>query len=72
MLKDTKTFRYKKFSFLFFFRHIICERKNETTERPVSIMIRMNRETPRAEQMYDFYFSKDFAYYICKDKEENN
>lgn len=24
----------------------------------------------KGEQMYDFYFSKDFAYYICKDKGE--
>lgn len=31
-------------------------------------MIRMNRGTPRAERMYDFYFSNYFAYYICKDK----
>ena len=23
----------------------------------------------KGEQMYDFYFSKDFAYYICKVKE---
>lgn len=24
----------------------------------------------KGEQMYDFYFSKDFAYYICKVKGE--
>ena len=24
----------------------------------------------KGERMYDFYFSKDFAYYICKDKGE--
>lgn len=65
MQKHTKTFRRKKFSFLFFFGILYVKEKNETTERPVSIMIRVNRGIPRTEQMYDFYFSNYFAYYIC-------
>lgn len=35
-------------------------------------MIRVNRGIPRVEQMYDFYFSNYFAYYMCKDKEKEN
>lgn len=70
MPKDTKTFRHKKFSFLKLFSILYVKEKNETTERPVSIMIRVNRGIPRTEQMYDFYFSNYFAYYMCKDKEE--
>ena len=70
MSKDTKTFRYKKFSFLFFFGILYVKEKNETTERPVSIIIRVNRGIPRTEQMYDFYFSNYSAYYMCKDKRE--
>lgn len=72
MQKHTKTFMHKKFSFLKLFSILYVKEKNETTERPVSIMIRVNRGIPRTEHMYDFYFSNYFAYYMCKDKEEGN
>lgn len=38
----------------------------------VSLLPNYFQESKRSERMYDFYFSNYFAYYICKDKGEEN